>query len=30
MSGEKGARFGLITPGTPLLGARYYQEIAPG
>ena len=28
--GEKGARFGLIMPGTLLLGARHYQEIAPG
>lgn len=30
ISGEKGARFGLLMPGTPLLGARHYQEIAPG
>ena len=30
LSGENGARFGLIMPGTPLLGARYHQEIAPG
>ncbi|TAH39479.1 MAG: hypothetical protein EYC70_01460 [Planctomycetota bacterium] len=30
LAGENGARFGLIMPGTPLLGARYYQEIAPG
>jgi hypothetical protein len=30
LSGEKGARFGLMMPGTPLLKARYYQEIAPG
>jgi hypothetical protein len=29
-SGENGARFGLMMPGLPLLGARYYQEIAPG
>lgn len=29
-SGEKGARFGLLMPGTALLGARFYQEIAPG
>src|SRR5262249_46702791 len=29
LSGEKGARFGLMMPGTPLLGARYYQELAP-
>jgi hypothetical protein len=30
LSGVKGARFGLIMPGLPLLRARYYQEIAPG
>lgn len=30
LAGEKGARFGILMPGTPLLGARYYQEIAPG
>ncbi len=30
LSGENGARFGLLMPGTPLLGARYHQEIAPG
>jgi hypothetical protein len=29
LSGADGARFGLIMSGTPLLGARYYQEIAP-
>lgn len=29
LSGVGGARFGLQMPGTPLLGARYYQEIAP-
>jgi len=29
LSGVNGARFGLAMPGTPLLGARYYQEIAP-
>src|SRR5262245_51490289 len=29
-SGEKGAHFGLMMPGEPLLGARYYQEQAPG
>lgn len=28
-SGEKGARFGLMMPGLPLLGARYYEEVAP-
>jgi uncharacterized membrane protein YkoI len=30
LAGEKDARFGLMMPGTPLLGGRYYQEIAPG
>jgi hypothetical protein len=30
LSGEKGAHFGLFLPGTPLLGARFYQEVAPG
>jgi hypothetical protein len=29
LSGVAGARFGLAMPGTPLLGARYYQEVAP-
>lgn len=29
LSGVNGARFGLLLPGAPLLGARYYQEIAP-
>jgi hypothetical protein len=29
LSGVDDARFGLMTPGQPLLGARYYQEIAP-
>ena len=28
--GENGARAGLIMPGLPLIGARYFQEIAPG
>lgn len=28
-SGVNGARFGLLVPGTPVLGARYYQEVAP-
>jgi hypothetical protein len=28
-SGTSGAQFGLAIPGSPLLGARYYQEIAP-
>jgi hypothetical protein len=30
LAGEKGARYGLFMAGTPLLGARYYQEMAPG
>lgn len=29
VAGVGGARFGLMMPGLPLLGARYYQEIAP-
>jgi hypothetical protein len=29
-SGKNGARFGLMIPGQVVLGARYYQEIAPG
>ena len=29
LSGVGGARFGLMMPGTVLLGARHYQEIAP-
>lgn len=29
LHGEKGARYGLIMPAVPLLGARYQQEIAP-
>jgi len=28
-SGKDGARFGLMIPGQVVLGARYYQEIAP-
>ena len=30
LAGEKNAKFGLIMPGLPLLGARYYQEFAEG
>jgi hypothetical protein len=30
LSGTNGARFGLMMPGLPLLGARYQQEVAPG
>ena len=29
-SGRNGARFGLMMPDKPELGARFYQEIAPG
>lgn len=29
LSGVKGAKFGLAMPGTPLVGGRYYNEIAP-
>jgi hypothetical protein len=29
-SGEEGAKYGLIMPGTALLGSRYFQEQAPG
>jgi hypothetical protein len=28
-AGANGARFGLMMPGTVLLGSRYYQEVAP-
>lgn len=30
LAGENGARAGLIMPGKPRAGMRYYQEIAPG
>lgn len=30
LSGLDGAEFGLMMPGYPLVGSRYYQEIAPG
>jgi hypothetical protein len=30
LSGQNGARYGLFMPGQPLLGARFYQEVAPG
>ncbi len=30
LSGTDGARYGLYMPSLPILGARYYQEIAPG
>ena len=29
LAGENDAKAGIIMPGTPLLGARYFQEIAP-
>ena len=29
LAGVNGAHFGLAMPATPLLGARYYQELAP-
>jgi hypothetical protein len=29
LSGVNGARFGLIMPGKPIVGDRFYQEIAP-
>jgi hypothetical protein len=29
LAGKEGARWGLFVPAIPLLGARYYQEIAP-
>ena len=29
LSGVDGARFGLIMPGKPMVGDRYYQEFAP-
>lgn len=29
-SGKGGAKFGMIMPGYPLVGSRYYQEMAPG
>jgi hypothetical protein len=30
LHGRNGARAGVIMPGLPLIGARYFQEIAPG
>lgn len=30
LSGANGAKYGLQMPGIPLLGARFYQELAPG
>lgn len=30
LAGEKGAKFGLMLPGKPAVGDKYYQEQAPG
>jgi len=30
LSGVKGAKFGMIMPGKPQAGQKYYQELAPG
>jgi hypothetical protein len=30
LAGEKGNKAGLMMPGTPKVGMKYYQEIAPG
>ena len=30
LAGVKGAKFGLMMPGLPLVGGKYYQEMAPG
>jgi hypothetical protein len=30
LAGVNGARFGLLMPGRPEVGDRYYQEVAPG
>ena len=30
LAGVKGAKYGLMMPGVPLIGGRYYQEMAPG
>lgn len=30
LSGVKGARFGMMMPGKPMPGQRFYQEMAPG
>lgn len=29
LAGKDGAKYGMVMPGTPLLGARYRQEVAP-
>jgi hypothetical protein len=30
LAGEKGATFGLMMQGLPLIGSKHYQEVAPG
>ena len=30
VAGTGGARFGLMMPGRPVVGSKYYQELAPG
>lgn len=30
LAGKDGARYGLAMPGSPMIGARYCQEVAPG
>jgi hypothetical protein len=30
LSGVKGARFGMMMPGNPKVGQKFYQELAPG
>lgn len=30
LAGVNGAKYGVLIPGSPMLGAKYYQEIAPG
>jgi hypothetical protein len=30
LAGVDGAKFGLMMPGLPILGGKYYQELAPG
>lgn len=30
LSGVKGAKFGLMMPGAPKVGQKFYQEVAPG
>jgi hypothetical protein len=30
LSGVKGAKFGMMMPGKPRMGQKFYQELAPG